>query len=81
LNDKPEVEEEANFNVNNGLPLIKEYENLIDGTHSGRATPFFIIQFIKKSQHKKGEKCLSYKIDVFLTSVHLFYNRTLISRA
>ena len=73
-----EVEEEAKTNANNGLPSIREYDQILAATNSH---PFFLVQIVNKRTVKKGEKCNQYKIDVYLSALQIFYNRTLISRA
>lgn len=37
---KNEIEEESNPNTNNGMPLVKKYESLLEG---GRKSPFFLL--------------------------------------
>ena len=74
-----QIEEEADTNVNNGLPLIKEFESLLKT--SNKQSPFFLIQLSQKQINKKLEKITQYKIDLFLNQIQLFYNRVLISRA
>ena len=75
--DKVEIEEEANTQVNNGMPTLKTY----DAIYSQRVAPLFLIQLQNRVQSKRGEKCNQYKIDVYMNAVQIFYNRILISRA
>lgn len=49
-----QIEEEADTNVNNGLPLIKEFESLLKT--SNKQSPFFLIQLSQKQINKKLEK-------------------------
>lgn len=72
-----EIEEEAKANVNNGLPMIREFDQIL----ATNAHQFFLVQIVNKSTFKKGEKCNEYKIDIYLSAIQVFYNRTLISRA
>ena len=77
--ERAEIEEEANVNQNNGLPIAKHFDQLLE---SGDNAPILLFQIVKKSVTKKGEHLVTqYNIEVFMNSVSIFYNRLLISRA
>ena len=75
-----------NPNINNGMLAIQDYERLKAALEMNQ-TYFVIVQVRKKSQKVLDQDTREYtkvsevKIDLAVTSLHIFYNRVLLSRA
>eukprot|EP00347_Sterkiella_histriomuscorum_P015009 403358661 len=76
--ERTEIDEEANTNVNNGLPLYIDYEHILSGESD--QSPFMVFQLNQRSVNRKGDKIQQYKVDFFMNSLQVFYNRLLLSR-
>lgn len=58
MDEQNEIEEESNPYKNNGLPFIKDYEEVLsDGTNK-RNIPLLIFSFSKKTSIKNKEKVI-----------------------
>jgi hypothetical protein len=56
--ERPEIEEEASTNVNNGLPSIRNYDKIL--IRQGISSPFLLLQYSKGTAFKRGEKICSH---------------------
>ena len=75
-----------NPNINNGMQQQLEYNHL-KGQLDANQSYFLVLQLIQRTVKKQGQESKgmtmvkTYDIDLVITNLQVFYNRTLLQRA